>query len=67
MQERLTPLLLDYLDVPEQDRFNKDFQSVFRDARCQMALPIAEGGLGVTPNKCVATTAFYSAVSLFSE
>lgn len=55
--------LLDYSEVPEQDRSSETFRTAFQDARCQLALPIAEGGFGITPNECVATTAFYSAVS----
>ncbi len=38
-------------------------QGIFKDTRCQAALPIAKGGFGITPNECVATPAFYSAVS----
>jgi hypothetical protein len=55
--------ILDFSDVSEQDRSSEVFRTVFQDARCQVALPIAEGGLGITPNECVATPAFYSAVS----
>jgi hypothetical protein len=55
--------LLDFSQVPEDDRENPALSSVFADAHCQATLPISEGGFGFTPNECVATTAFYSGVS----
>lgn len=55
--------LLDFSFVPEEDRDLPALSSVFADAHCQVTLPISEGGFGLTPNECVATTAFYSGVS----
>lgn len=55
--------VLDFSDVAPQDRDNDSMLSVFEDARRQFALPISEGGFGITPNECVAVPAFYSAVS----
>ena len=55
--------LLDFSEVPSDDREDDALQAVFRDARCQIALPISQGGFGITPNECVSTPAFYSAVS----
>jgi hypothetical protein len=55
--------LLDFSEVPLEDREEESLFTVFKDARCQAALPIAQGGLGFAPNECVATPAFYTAVS----
>ena len=55
--------LLDFSLVPEEDREQPALSSVFADAHCQVTLPISDGGFGITPNECVATTAFYSGVS----
>ncbi len=55
--------LLDFSQVPEDDREKPALGSVFANAHCQATLPISEGGFGFTPNECVATTAFYSGVS----
>ena len=55
--------LLDFSEVPLEDRNNDAQRTVFADAKCQVTLPISEGGFGLTPNECVATTAFYSGVS----
>jgi hypothetical protein len=55
--------LLDFSEVPLEDREKESLFTAFKDARCQAALPIAQGGLGLTPNECVATPAFYTAVS----
>ena len=55
--------LLDFSEVPTQDREDQALRPAFEDARCQASLPISEGGLGIMPNECVCTPAYYSAVS----
>ena len=55
--------LLDFSEVPLEDRTSDTQRTLFADAKCQATLPISEGGFGLTPNECVATTAFYSGVS----
>jgi hypothetical protein len=55
--------LLDFSEVPQADRDDDAQWVLFADAKCQVTLPISEGGFGLTPNECVATTVFYSGVS----
>lgn len=55
--------LLDFSEVPHADRVASSLRSVFEDAQCQVSLPISDGGLGITPNECVGSVAFYSGVS----
>jgi len=55
--------ILDFSHMPLEERTDEALQAVFRDAQCQIALPISQGGFGITPNECVATPAFYTAVS----
>jgi hypothetical protein len=45
--------LLDFSEVPLEDREEESLFTAFKDARCQAALPIAQVGLGLTPNECV--------------
>jgi hypothetical protein len=63
VDELIWQRLLDFSEVPLEDREEESLLTVFKDARCQAALPIAQGRLGLTPNECVATPAFYTAVS----
>lgn len=63
IDDRIWRALLDFSDVPNEDRHQQALRSIFADARCQVTLSISEGGFGITPNECVATTAFYSGVS----
>lgn len=55
--------LLDFSEVPDEDRNDVLFQQSYDDGRCQIGLPISQGGFGITPNECVATPAFYKALS----
>lgn len=55
--------LLDFSDVAPIDREDPALHGIFDDARRQVALRIGDGGFGITPNECVATPAYYSAVS----
>ena len=55
--------ILDFSKVPEEDRNDASLQEVFEDARRQIGLPISQGGFGITPNECIATPAFYAAVT----
>lgn len=55
--------LLDFSHVSEDNLDQPALHSMFADAQCQVTLPISEGGFGITPNECVAITAFYSGFS----
>ena len=55
--------LLDFVEVPRADREKESLRTAFEDVRRQLAMPISQGGFGITPNECTATPAFYSGVS----